>query len=311
MEGKIPEMMSAILYYCVVYPLSLLPLWILYRFSDFMYVLFIFLIPYRKKVVLANIQRSFPELSARDHSVLVRGFYRHFSDLLIESIKNLSISKEELLRRMKVINLEVLQELEKNGKSNLFVSGHFNNWEWFITAQALLVQNDSYGIGMPLSNSFWDKKLTERRQRFGLTVVNAQNYKTMFSQSKPVSVLVLSDQAPADSRKSYWMEFLQQPTPILFGVEQMANEFDLNVVYFQLKKVKRGSYEIEFKLLTTEPRSLSYGQLTEQHVKLLEHSILEQPCYWLWSHKRWKREVPADLESVKAAQKSKFEEKYR
>ncbi len=303
--------MSALLYYCVVYPLSLLPLWILYRISDLLFLLFMSILPYRKKVVAANIQRSFPELSARDHAVLVRGFYRHFSDLLIESIKNLSISKEELLRRMKVVNPEVLQDLEKSGKSVLIVSGHFNNWEWFITAQALLVPFESYGIGMPLSNGFWDKKLTERRQRFGLTVVNAQNYKSIFTRSTPVSVLVLSDQAPSDGRKSYWMEFLQQPTPILFGVEQMANEFDLNVVYCQLNKVKRGSYEIEFQLLTSEPRSLSYGQLTEQHVQLLEQSILDQPCHWLWSHKRWKREIPTDLDALKAAQKSKFEEKYR
>ena len=303
--------MSALLYYCIVYPLSLLPLWILYRISDVLFMLFMSILPYRKKVVVANIQRSFPELSARDHSVLVRGFYRHFSDLLIESIKNLSISKEELLHRMKVVNPEILQELQKNGKSTLFVSGHFNNWEWFITAQALLVTNDSYGIGMPLSNEFWDKKLTERRQRFGLTVVNAQNYKTMFTQSKPVSVLVLSDQAPADSRKSYWMEFLQQPTPILFGVEQMANEFDLNVVYFHLNKIKRGQYSIEFTVVTTDARSLSYGEITEQHVQLLEKSILKQPCHWLWSHKRWKREIPADLKALKAEQKSKFEEKYR
>lgn len=304
-------MMSALLYYCIVYPLSLLPLWILYRMSDLIFLLFMSVLPYRKKVVKANIERSFPDLSSKDQAVLVRGFYRHFSDLLIESIKNLSISKDELLRRMTVINPEVLQNLQKNGKSTIFVSGHFNNWEWFITAQALLVPNASYGIGMPLSNGFWDKKLTERRQRFGLTVVHAQNYKTMFNQSKPVSVLVLSDQAPADARKSYWMEFLHQQTPILFGVEQMANEFDLNVVYFQLKKVKRGYYEIEFKTLTTEARSLSYGQLTEQHVQLLEQSILEEPCHWLWSHKRWKREIPSDLKDLKSIQRSKFEEKFR
>ena len=304
-------MMSAILYYCVVYPLSLLPLWILYGLSDLVFLLFMSILPYRKKVVQNNIEKSFPDLSPRDQAVLVRGFYRHFSDLLIESIKNLSISKEELLRRMKVLNPEALQELEEKGKSVLFVSGHFNNWEWFITSQALLVPFESYGIGMTLSNGFWDKKLTERRQRFGLKVVNAKNYKEMFQQEKAVSVLVLTDQAPADARKSYWMEFLQQPTPILFGVEQMANEFDLSVVYFTINKIKRGQYSIEFNILTEDPKSLSYGVLTEKHVKLLEESIIDQPCNWLWSHKRWKREIPADLDALKAAQKSKFEAKYR
>ena len=303
--------MTAILYYCVVYPLSLLPLWILYGLSDLVFLLFMSILPYRKKVVQGNIEKSFPDVSPRDQSVLVRGFYRHFSDLLVESIKNLSISKEELLRRMKVLNPEVLQELEKKGKSVLFVSGHFNNWEWFITSQALLVPFESFGIGMPLSNGFWDKKLTERRQRFGLKVVNAKNYKEMFQQEKAVSVLVLTDQAPADARKSYWMEFLQQPTPILFGVEQMANEFDLSVVYFSMKKIKRGQYSIEFNILTEDPKSLPYGVLTEKHVKLLEESIIDQPCNWLWSHKRWKRELPADLNALQAAQKSKFDGKYR
>lgn len=110
--------MSAILYYCVVYPLSLLPLWILYRISDLLFLLFISIIPYRKKVVQGNIEKSFPDLSPKDQAVLARGFYRHFSDLVVESIKNLSISKEELLRRMKVINPEVLKNLEKKG--NLF-----------------------------------------------------------------------------------------------------------------------------------------------------------------------------------------------
>ncbi len=304
-------MMSALLYYCVVYPLSLLPLWILYRISDVLFLLFMSILPYRKKVVQSNIEKSFPDLSPRDQAVLVRGFYRHFSDLLIESIKNLSISKEELLRRMKVVNPEVLQVLEQSGKSVLIVSGHFNNWEWFITAQALLVPFESYGIGMPLSNGFWDKKLTERRQRFGLTVVNAQNYKEMFEQEKAVSVLVLTDQAPADARKSYWMEFLHQPSPVLFGVEQMANEFDLTVVYFSMKKIKRGQYSVEFQILTEDPKSLLYGALTEKHVQLLEESIIDQPCNWLWSHKRWKREIPTDLDALKAAQKSKFDEKYR
>jgi KDO2-lipid IV(A) lauroyltransferase len=91
----------------------------------------------------------------------------------------------------------------------------------------------------------------------------------------------------------------------------MANEVDLNVVYFDMKKTKRGQYSIEFTVLTTDPRSLPYGHLTEQHVQLLENSIMDEPCHWLWSHKRWKRSMPEDLELLKIEQKSKFEKKYR
>jgi len=303
--------MSAILYYCIVYPLSLLPLWILYRLSDVLFLLFISIVPYRRKVVERNISQSFPDLSPKDHKTLVRGFYRHFSDLLIEGIKNLSISEKELQKRLRILQPELLHVLQKKGKSILFVSGHFNNWEWFITAQATIAPFDSYGIGMPLSNGFWDKKLTERRERFGLKVVHANNYKAIFQQENAVSVLVLSDQAPADGRKSYWMEFLHQPTPVLFGVEQMANEYDLTVVFFNIKKVKRGHYTLDFNVLSESPRELPYGALTEMHVHQLEKHIIEQPCHWLWSHKRWKREMPTDLDQLKRQQKEKFEEKYR
>nr|MBX2842788.1 lipid A biosynthesis acyltransferase [Flammeovirgaceae bacterium] len=34
------------------------------------------------------------------------------------------------------------------------------------------------------------------------------------------------------------------------------------------------------------------GEITEQHVRLLEKEILNKPEHWLWSHKRWKHKRP-------------------
>ena len=48
--------------------------------------------------------------------------------------------------------------------------------------------------------------------------------------------MVLSDQSPGDSLKSYWMDFLNQQTPVLFGAEMMAHELDYSVVFFATKK---------------------------------------------------------------------------
>jgi KDO2-lipid IV(A) lauroyltransferase len=206
-----------------------------------------------------------------------------------------------------------MQKLFEKGKNVILVSGHYNNWEWLISAQNFLFPHQAFGIGMPMTSKFWDKKVNEQRQRFGMKVVHAKNYKAAFEafKEKPFAVLNLSDQAPPDANKSYWTTFLNQPTPVLFGTEFMANEYDFAVVFFSTKKIKRGYYEIELQTITENPKELNYGEITEMHTRLLEKEIISKPEYWLWSHKRWKRAVPDNLEELKIQQEKWFIERFR
>lgn len=300
-------------YYLFIVPLSYLPLRVLYLLTDFFYLLLISIVPYRKKVIQTNLKNSFPEKSAKEINRLTRAFYWHFTDILAEGIKNLSISEKELKRRFKVKNPEIMDELYAQDKSVLLVSGHYNNWEWLITSQNFLFQHQAMGIGMPLTSKFWDKKINARRQRFGMQVVHAKNFKEGIEKNKniPVAILVLSDQSPGDARKSYWMNFLNQQTAVLFGAEQMAHAYQFSVVFFHTRKVKRGYYEMELTLITDQPSEMNWGEITEKHTQLLEKAIIEKPPYWVWSHKRWKREIPADLDLLKTEQHAKFNEKFK
>ncbi len=300
-------------YYIFILPLSYLPLPVLYLFTDFFYLLLISIVPYRKKVILGNIQRSFPEKSAKEHKCLLRKFYRHFTDILAEGVKNLTISEADLRKRFRVKNPEVMQKLYENNQHVLLVSGHFNNWEWLITSQDFLFPHQAYGIGMPLSSQFWHKKVTARRERYGMKVVHAKNYKEKLSENPEElkAVLVLSDQSPGNSLKSYWMDFLNQQTAVLFGAEMMANELNYAVVFFATRKVKRGYYEMELKTITETPRNMQWGDITEAHTELLEQEINKNPSQWLWSHRRWKRELPEHLEQLKKEQNEKFNARYR
>jgi Kdo2-lipid IVA lauroyltransferase/acyltransferase len=246
-------------------------------------------------------------MSEVEQRAIRKNFYRHFADILIEGIANLSMSQSELSKRFKVINPEVMQEMYDKKKSVILVSGHYNNWEWLISAQQFLFPHQAMGIGMPMTSKFWDKKVNERRQRFGMKVVHSRNFKEEIqSMKEPVAILTLSDQSPGDSRKSYWMEFLNQPTAVLFGTEQMAHSYDMAVVFFAVRKVKRGYYEMELKLITEEPHKLPWGAITEAHTRMLEYEIRHKPENWIWSHKRWKREIPYDLETLKKEQHEKF-----
>jgi KDO2-lipid IV(A) lauroyltransferase len=299
-------------YYIFVFPLSLLPMAILYRFSDLLYFLFITIIPYRSKVITSNIKRSFPTKNEREVKELRKKFYRHFCDLLIEGVKNLSIPERQLKKRLVVTNPEIMNQLSEQGKSVLLLGGHYGNWEWLITSQNTLFPHQAYGIGKKLTSKFWDKKLNERRERFGMRVINNKNYKEVLNanQNECKAILVLTDQSPGSSIRSFWTQFLQQETAVLFGAEMLAHELDYALVYFKMQKAKRGHYEIVLELITDKPRTMGWGKITKAHVERLEEQIKLRPELWLWSHKRWKRELPEDLESLKEEQNEKFNKRF-
>jgi len=304
--------MNRIFFYLILRPASKLPLSVLYLFSDFVYLLFRSVWPYRRAVIDANLSMSFPEKTSVEIKKIRIAFYRHLADLLVESIRNFGMTAGELQSRIKVENPEVMQQLLEKKRNVLLVGGHYGNWEWVITSQALLFKQHAIGLGKPLSNSYLDKKINALRGRFGMDIVHAKNYKQYISKTyeQGFAMLTLSDQAPAHSLKSYWMTFLNQQTPIIFGAEQMAHEYDLSVVYYRLTKVKRGHYSMHLTLICERPKGLNYGVITEKHTKLLEEQILKKPELWLWSHKRWKRTIPENLEALMDEHRALFNTKY-
>ena len=88
-------MMSALLYYifyAFVWLIAWLPLPVLYGLSDFLYLIIYYVVGYRKKVVRANLKNSFPEKSSAELLSIEKQFYRHFSDVFIETVKLLHIT---------------------------------------------------------------------------------------------------------------------------------------------------------------------------------------------------------------------------
>lgn len=304
-------MLSWIAYHILIYPASLFPLPVMYVFTDFFYLLLITVIPYRRAVVRANIENSFPDKTTKEKRGIERRFYRHLTDLLAEGAKNLSISEKQLRKRFKVSNPEIMDDLFEKGKNVLLVSGHYNNWEWLITGQNLLFKHQAVGIGMPLSNGFWDKKLNKRRSRFGMKVIHSKIVHDFFeSNEERVATLVLADQSPGDSNKCYWMDFLNQKTGVVFGPELLAHQYQQAVVFFHIEQTKRGYYTMHLETITESPNEMKWGEITEKHTKMLEKVIQDRPEQWIWSHKRWKREVPEDLPKLRELQKAKFEERF-
>ncbi|MFM7644730.1 MAG: lysophospholipid acyltransferase family protein [Sphingomonadales bacterium] len=307
---QIQFLSGALLYYGLVLPLSYLPLQILYGFANFLHLLFCTILPYRKKVIDHNLLLAFPGKTNKERKQIRNSFYRFFTDLLVESIKNLTISEKELAARFQLENPEILEQIDTLNKPVLLVAGHYNNWEWLITSQALWFEQDNYGIGMPLSHPFWNYKLTQRRERFGLKVVNANNYQTAFV-NKNAKVLVLADQAPSTSENCLWLPFLGKESGVIFGPEYMANLYDCTVVFADISNYKRGYYSVQLEILVEDSLTLPYQELTRLHLQKLEAQILRNPARWLWSHKRWKHQKPAHWAQTIQTLQRKFEQKFR
>ncbi|MFD1553948.1 hypothetical protein DNU06_13915 [Putridiphycobacter roseus] len=306
-------MLSKILYYGILLPLSYLPLGLLYLlFKPVFWVLY-YVVGYRKKVVEKNIAQSLPEKTLSERKQIIRDFYLFLTQLLAESIKNLSISKKNLTKRLTVKNPELMEKLYQEGKSVIFLSAHYNNWEFLITAQNIIFPHQAIGIGTPLSNSFFNTKINKRRARFGMAIANANDYKAILSahSKTPTATLMLGDQAPNHVENSYWTEFLHQKTPFFFGAEIMANQNQSAVVYGTLQKVKKGYYQLELKLITASPNDEKYGMITQEYADLLAQDIQHEPSKWLWSHKRWKRQIPENLTAVQFSHQQRFEDKFR
>jgi KDO2-lipid IV(A) lauroyltransferase len=302
--------MAALVYYILAYPLSLLPLRWLYVLSNLLSFLFKNILPYRRKVIMDNLRLAFSQKSESEIKALCHAYYDFLADVMIEAIKNFSFSAQDIHKHFSAADLAELERLKTINKPIILVSSHFNNWEWLISATALWFDKPCFGIGMPLSADFWDKKLTQKRERFGLKVVHQDNYKMAFKKKNPV-LLVLADQAPASAEKAYWTNFLGIESPIIFGPEYLANAYDCAVVYVNITNSKRGVYKVSFEVITQEAKQLDYGHITEKHAALLEAAIAQDPSRWLWSHKRWKRQAPEDLNTLKSQAKVRFEERFR
>jgi KDO2-lipid IV(A) lauroyltransferase len=292
--------MGSIGYY-FFYPLNwivtLLPLRVLYVFSDLLYIILYYFSSYRRKVVALNLKNAFPEKSEVERKQIGKNFYKHLADLFVETFKLTHMSKEQLMRRCTVNNSEILDKLFKQKRDIIAVLGHYNNWEWLIIFSAYTKYKFTSSY-KPLQNKFFDRFLNNLRSQYGTTLVPMSFILREIINNRKSNINSLSafiaDQTPIKSEIKYWTTFLNQDTPVYLGAEKIASRYDMAVVFFNLQKIKRGYYNLNIELLFNHTKGLPDHLITETHVKRLEQIIREKPEYWIWSHRRWKHKKPVE-----------------
>lgn len=277
--------------------LSRLPFPILYAFSDFLFVVSYYIVGYRIKVVRKNLKNSFPEKSTDELKRIERQFYRDLCDYGVETLKLLTISKEELMKRLVYKNPEIAQPFADRGQSIILLTSHQFNWEWLLTSGCLYLPFKVDFVYQKQSSKLFDDFSLESRTRFGgYPIERAQVAREAIRRKNVLrGVAIMADQFPGLAHdKKYWTNFMNQDTAFFLGLGQLAYITQYPAIFFGVRKIKRGYYEAEGFVVSEPPYEKESQQIVDDYVKATEKIIRQNPSGWLWSHNRWKRKREDD-----------------
>ncbi len=277
--------------YGIFYLFSLLPLFVLYGIADFAFFILYYVLGYRTKVVMTNLETAFPEKTIEERKAIAREFYRNLTQTFVETLKMLSISGKAF-DKMYSLDLSAVNNLIDHGKRIQVHSGHQMNWEMANLAFAKNAGSRWVAIYLRQKSEVMDKLLLRIRSRFGGTFISAQGFQNDFKKltDSQYMLALIVDQNPSRPERSYWLNFFNRPAPFNAQPEKSAMRNKASVVFVNFVKVRRGKYRFEPVIITEDAGGLASGELTKLYRDFLENSIRQQPANYLWSHRRWKAE---------------------
>lgn len=280
-----------------IYGISLLPFPLLYLLSDGIYFLIYRVLGYRKEVVMNNLRNSFPEKDEAELKAIASKFYRWFCDLTLETLKTLTISPEEVRKRVEFRGKDILQQYAREKRSVILVLGHYGNWE--LAGARYSQERDIpqlHVIYHPLANARFDRLMYHMRTRHGTKLYTMRETSKAMIRDRDLltATAFIADQTPSPER-AYWMTFLNQDTPVFQGTEGLARKLDKPVIYISITRPERGYYCMSMETLVADPTRTRDGEITEVHTRRLEQDIRKYPELWLWTHRRWKHKRPSTV----------------
>ncbi|MFT5309775.1 MAG: KDO2-lipid IV(A) lauroyltransferase [Bacteroidia bacterium] len=257
--------------------------------SDALFSLIYKVLQYRVEVVRENLRNSFPEKSENQLIKIEIDFYHYFCDFLLQSVKNLTISDQELRSRLHFDNLEVFEKFSNSAQSIIVVMGHFGNWELAGSRFGLEKLHQSFVIYKPQKNKHFDSLFRRMRTRTGNALYTMKGTLRGMIRDKGImsATVFIADQS-SSFKNAFKMNFLGQETRVSTGVGTIASKLNYPVVYASVNRVARGSYRIHLEVLEEALADKLASEISSVFMQRLERDIKLKPETWLWTHRRWK-----------------------
>jgi KDO2-lipid IV(A) lauroyltransferase len=274
--------------------LSRLPMVALYGFASFLYFLAYYVVRHRHRVIDDQLEKVFPALSAAERTGIHKRFLRNFCDVLVEVLKSMSMSEAEMNAHVRILNVDAARQFLDSGKSVMLVTSHLCNWEWLLQAVALQLGYPLDAAYKPLHDQWAERLMLRVRSRFGARLIPAKELLADFLRRRGIvrALAMNADQAPVSTDKRYWTVFLGQDTAFYIGAEQIARATRLPILYVSMRRIGRGHYEGDLRLLWDGREALEPNVITERYARTCELDVLKNPADWLWSYRRWRLQKP-------------------
>lgn len=235
-----------------------------------------------------NLEILLPTMPEQDFHLLLKKYYHHLADLIVETLWSYRASPQELFPKVRIKNLEKFEQIYREGHNATILLSHIGNWELFCQWAGLFIPRVNVVIlYTPMHNQRMDSYMRAIRQRHGAHLVSTKSTLELFRIQKKMQVcinLFAIDQNPGDPFHQYWLPFFDQNVPVISGAEKFAKS-QKQKVYF-LYVTKSDAYDLELKEVSYDPDA-PYD-LTHKQFQLLQENILENPSLWLLSHNRFK-----------------------
>ena len=234
---------------------------------------------YRRKVVVENLERAFPDA---DTAKLVRDFYSGFCQTSVEVVRSLGMGTAELGDRVTFEGAEALDD-----GNALLLMAHHGNLIWAVTALAGVVKAPVAIAYKPPHTPAVRSHLVAVAERFGVTLVPVKDLRREVlgrRKERPVWTLV-ADQRPG-GRDRHTVTFCGRDTAFFSGPERLARALKFPVYYLSCRRVSPGRYHCRIEKIADPPHEP--GSVVERYVAKLQEDIDRAPADWLWSHKRWR-----------------------
>tara|TARA_A100001015_G_scaffold315854_1_gene428695 strand:+ start:2791 stop:3651 length:861 start_codon:yes stop_codon:yes gene_type:complete len=241
-----------------------------------------------KKLIHSNIKRAIPDSNLENLNKITKLMWNNYGRVFAEYMFIKDFRTGKLNKNIELEGQEILEEIKKNNKPVVFISGHFSNFE----LMAMYLEKSGINLSAiyrPLNNIFLNKIMERIRKKY---ICKNQIKKGIGGMKKLISLkkdnystALMIDQRVSEGIAS---DFFNQQALTTTIPAQLIKKFNISAVPIFIERVE----DINFKIVVNKPiffsEETSIEEITNKLNQILEKMIIYKPEHWIWSHNRWK-----------------------
>ena len=240
-----------------------------------------------KKIIIQNLKKANIKHS-ESLSLIASNVLGNYGRIFAEYVYLKKFRNNELKKYISIDGLEHLENLKKNNKRAVFISGHFNNFE-LMAMEIEKAGIDLATIYRPLNNFFLNKTMEQIRKEYicknQIKKGRAGSREIIKKLIEGKSIALMIDQRVREGEKVKFFNNLATTTTI---PAQLVKKYNCELIPIYIERKKSNYFKIYISKPIKVGKTKSIQQITEFLNKVLEKMILKNIDQWIWTHDRWK-----------------------